>query len=301
MSALPSAVPPLLFDRSHQRRVRARRRPGFAPHAFLYDEACSRVAERLAEINRTFPWAVTLEDREGRLATALRAVPSVERCYASDSTGANLDGEATAAWCADAEALPLAEGQQPLLASAFCLQTLNDVPGHLVQVRRALRPDGLYLAVFPGGDTLHELRDCMQAAELQLTEGISSRFAPLIDVRAAGALLQRAGFALPVVDRDRLTLTYGSLAALVAELRGLALTGSLHQRPRRIPPCALFSLAEALYRERYGTPDGRLPVTVELIHLMGWSPHQSQQQPARRGSGSVGLGAAVAAHRHSVR
>jgi SAM-dependent methyltransferase len=195
--------------------------------------------------------------------------------------------------CLDPEALPLAEGQQPLIASVFSLQALNDVPGHLVQVRRALRPDGLFLATFPGGDTLQELRISLGEAELSLTGGISSRFMPLIDVRAAGGLLQRAGFALPVVDLDRITVTYGSLRDLLHDLRGMGLTNSLTARPRRTPPRALFALAEAIYRQRFTTPEGRLVATFELIHLMGWAPHATQQQPARRGSGTVPLDAVV--------
>jgi SAM-dependent methyltransferase len=276
-------LPPLLFDRRHHSRLVARSRPHFARHAFLYDEACRRLAERCGEINRTFDRAVTLDDRAGSLAAALAAVPSVAACYASDSVPPETG------FCADPEALPLAEGQQPLIASVFSLQSLNDVPGHLVQVRRALRPDGVFLATFLGGETLHELRACLSDAELAISGGCSSRFAPLIDVRAAGALLQRAGFTLPVVDRDTITVTYGSLTGLLHDLRGMALTNSLIERPRRIPPRGLFALAEALYRERFATPEGRLAATFELIHLMGWAPHASQQQPARRGSATTAL------------
>ena len=289
-----SLPPPQLFDRRHLRRMAARRRPGFARHAFLYQDACFRLAERCGEINRSFAWGVTLEDPGGFLAAALAALPSVGTCHASDSLPpAHMGVGDEGVFCADPEALPLADGQQPLIASVFSLQALNDVPGHLIQVRRALRPDGLFLATFPGGETLSELSTSLNEAELALTGGISSRFAPLIDVRAAGALLQRAGFALPVVDRDRVTVTYGDLTALLHDLRGMGLTNSLTERPRRTPSRALFALAEAIYRERFATPEGRLVVTFELIHLMGWAPHAAQQQPARRGSGTVALDAVV--------
>lgn len=269
-----SPVP--LFDADRIALVKARMR-----NNFLLEEACARLGERLSDINRRFTHAVTLDDDHGILQQILQQhdrVETVTRFSRCDAAGG---------------ALPLAPASLDLVASAFSLQTIDDVPGHLVQIRRSLRPDGLFLAVFLGGDTLIELRDSLNAAELSLTGGLSPRFLPMIDVRDAGRLLQRAGFALPVVDCDRITCTYKDLTGMLHDLRSMGLTNVLRERPRRFPPRQLFVRAEQEYRSRHGQADGRLPLTFEMIFLMGWAPAEGQQQPLARGSGQVRLGDAL--------
>ena len=189
---------------------------------------------------------------------------------------------------ADEEALPFADGSLDLIVSALALQFVNDLPGTLIQVRRALKPDGLLLAALLGGDTLTELREAFAAAESEVEGGLSPRVAPFADVRELGGLLQRAGFALPVVDSDRLTVRYDSVVALMHDLRRMGATNVLSER-RRTPlrRATLRRLAE-IYAERFADADGRLRATFEIVWLSGWAPHESQQKPLKPGSAAHG-------------
>ncbi len=191
--------------------------------------------------------------------------------------------------------LQLEAGRYGLIASGLWLQRVNDVPGILAQVRRALRPDGLFLAAFVGGDSLTELRDCLLTAESEITGSAALRVFPFVDVRAAGQLLQRAGLALPVTDSEKLTIRYGSFFALAAEWRAMAASASLLKRPGT-PPLTrrvLFRAAE-LYSERYADADGRLRATIEIVWMSGWAPHESQQKPLKPGSAKARLADALA-------
>ena len=179
------------------------------------------------------------------------------------------------------------------MVSALTLQFVNDLPGTLIQIRRALRPDGLFLAAMLGGDTLTELRQAFAQAEAEIEGGISPRVAPFVDIRDAGALLQRAGFALPVTDVDRLTVRYRSAFALMHDLRRMGATNPLIER-RRAPlrRATLMRMAQ-VYAERFADPDGRLRATFEIVFLSGWAPHASQQQPLRPGSAQARLADAL--------
>ena len=181
---------------------------------------------------------------------------------------------------ADEEALPFADGSLDLVVSALALQFVNDLPGTLIQIRRALKPDGLLLAALIGGDTLTELREAFAAAESEIEGGVSPRVAPFADLRELGALLQRAGFALPVVDVDRLTVRYASVLALMRDLRRMGATNVLGERRRT--PLRRATLAAAWrksMRERFADADGRVRATFEIVWLSGWAPHESQQKP----------------------
>jgi SAM-dependent methyltransferase len=195
--------------------------------------------------------------------------------------------------CCDEEWLPLAEARLDLVLSNLSLQWVNDLPGALAQIRRALRPDGLLLATVFGGETLRELRSVLMEAEGEISGGASPRVSPFVDVREAGNLLTRAGFALPVVDTDTLTVTYPDLFKLMADLRAMAETNAVRARSRRPVSRALFLRAAALYAERFADARGRLVATFQIVTLTAWTPHASQQKPLRPGSAKTRLADAL--------
>ena len=194
---------------------------------------------------------------------------------------------------ADEEALPFRDGALDLVVSALSLQFVNDLPGALVQIRRALRPDGLFLAALAGGDTLTELRQAFAQAEAEIEDGISPRVAPFADLRELGALLQRAGFALPVTDVDRLTVRYASPLALMHDLRRMGATNALVERRRQPLRRATLTRMIEIYGERFADADGRIRATFEIVWLSGWAPHESQQQPLRPGSAQRATGGCI--------
>jgi SAM-dependent methyltransferase len=193
----------------------------------------------------------------------------------------------------DEEALPFAAGSLDLVVSALALQFVNDLPGVLVQIRRALKPDGLLLAVLIGGDSLTELRSAFAAAEAEVEGGISPRVAPFADIRELGGLLQRAGFALPVVDSERVVVRYNSALALMRDLRRMGATNILHERQRQPLKRATLARMAEIYAERFSDPDGRIRSTFEIIWLSGWVPHESQQKPLKPGSAAQRLADAL--------
>ena len=194
---------------------------------------------------------------------------------------------------ADEEMLPFADASIDLAVSVLALHTVNDLPGTLVQVRRALKPDGLFLAALLGGDTLTELRQSFALAEAELDGGVSPHVAPFADVRELGALLQRAGFALPVADVDRVTVRYSSVFSLMHDLRGMGATNVLIERKRQpLRRATLLRMAQ-LYAENFADPDDKLRATFDIVWLSGWVPHPSQQQPLRPGSARTRLADAL--------
>lgn len=278
----------IVDKRLHRQRLdRACRQP--RPGAdFLLETVSADLVERLSAVERRFPVAV-VTDPSGRLATAVAAGGQAERVFRLEHAACLLRHGGASGFAADEEALPLAAASIDLFVSALPLHWANDLPGALVQIRRALRPDGLLLAALAGGATLTELRQSLTAAETELRGGASPRVLPFADVRDAGALLQRAGFALPVADRDVLTVRYDSAFALLADLRAMGATNALAERDRRPATRRLFRRMAEIYAERFSDADGRIRATVEIVSLSGWAPHESQQQPAARGSGRVSL------------
>ena len=189
--------------------------------------------------------------------------------------------------------MPFADGSFDLVVSALSLQFVNDLPGALIQIRRALKPDGLLLAALAGGDTLAELRQSLAVAEAEIEGGVSPRVVPFVDVREAGALLQRAGFALPVTDVERLTVRYASPIVLMHDLRRMGASNALIERRRRPLRRATLTRMAEVYGERFADPDGRIRATFEIVWLSGWAPHASQQQPLRPGSARARLADAL--------
>jgi len=283
---------PRVFDRPllRQRLLRAR---ALGPATFLLDRVAEDAVDRLATILRDFPIAVDL----GTPGPALRrALADSARIGVLVAIGHSPDALAPAgklAIVADEEALPLRDSSVDLVVSALNLQTVNDLPGTFIQVRRALKPDGLFLAALLGGETLTELRQCFAMAEAEVEDGASPRVAPFADVREIGGLLQRAGFALPVADVDRVTVRYASAFALMHDLRRMGAGNPLVER-RRTPlrRATLMRMAQ-IYAERFADPDGRMRATFDIVWLSGWAPHASQQQPLRPGSAKARLADAL--------
>jgi len=274
---------PDLFDRPLllARRARAAR---LGPATFLVDRVADDLADRLAAVLRSFPLAADLATPTSAVGDVLLASKAVTTVVTVDGMAADAPRHAGLKVVADAETLPFHDASLDLVVSALALQFVNDLPGTLVQVRRALKPDGLFLAALIGGDTLTELRQSFAAAESEVEHGTSPRVAPFADVRALGALLQRAGFALPVADIDRLVVRYSSPFALMADLRRMAATNFLIER-RRTPlrRATLMRMVE-IYCERFADADGRIRATFEIVWLSGWAPHDSQQKPLAPGS-----------------
>jgi SAM-dependent methyltransferase len=284
---MPSS--PIIFDR-HLLRARRRRAAALGPVTFLIDRVAQDLADRLSAVLRRFEVALDLGSPTDAVRRALAESGKISRFIAADAAFAligvpEMDGEGSGTRIAvDEELLAFRDGSLDLVVSALALQYVNDLPGTLIQIRRALRPDGLFFAALVGGDTLTELREAFAAAEAEIEDGISPRVAPFAELRELGALLQRAGFALPVTDTDRLTVRYPSAFALMHELRRMGATNALVERRRRPLRRATLRRMVEIYAERFSDPDGRLRATFEIVWLSGWAPHDSQQRPLAPGS-----------------
>jgi SAM-dependent methyltransferase len=283
---------PALFDR-HLLRERRRRAARLGPATFLIDRVAEDLSERLSPVLRRFDRVVDLGTPTDAVARALAARDSVGTVIAVDAVAHHLPQRSGGKVAADEEALPFRDASLDLVVSALALQFVNDLPGTLAQVRRALKPDGLFLAALIGGESLAELRQSFAAAEAELEGGVSPRVAPFADVRAMGLLLQRAGFALPVADGDRIVVRYATPFALMDDLRRMGATNALVERRRRpLKRATLVRMAE-VYTQRFADADGRIRATFEIVWLSGWAPHESQQQPLRPGSAARRLADAL--------
>lgn len=278
--------------------------PGFGPTGFdmadfLVREAAGRLVERLADFRRDFPVALDLGCHTGTVGRALAATApgKVATLIASDlapamAAAAHRASDGPVA-VADEEALPFGDASLDLVLSAFSLHWVNDLPGALLQIRRALKPDGLFLAVLPGGATLHELRHALLAAEAATAGGAAPRVSPFVTLADAAGLLQRAGFALPVADTESVTVTYDNPMKLLADLRAMGETSTLIERSRRPLRRATLIAAAERYMADHAGGDGRIPATFELVFLAGWAPAASQPQPLRPGSAAIRLADAL--------
>jgi SAM-dependent methyltransferase len=289
---------PVVFDRNLL-RLRRRRAAALGPSTFLLDRAAEDLADRLTAVLRVFERAADLGTPTPALRRRLFGDGKVATMIAIDPL-ARAREEGALAVAADEEALPLRDGSLDLVVSALALHLVNDLPGTFVQIRRALRPDGLFIAALLGGETLIELRQAFAEAEAEVEDGISPRVAPFADLRDLGALLQRAGFALPVTDIDRVTVRYDSPLALMHELRRMGATNPLFDRRRRPLRRATLARMVEIYRARFCDPDQRVRATFEIVHISGWAPHESQQKPLAPGSARTRLADALGTHEHSA-
>jgi SAM-dependent methyltransferase len=286
---------PLLFDRALL-RARRRRAAALGPATFLLDRVAGDLADRLAAVLRRFDVALDFGTPGEAVRAAVLRLGSVGTIIAAGALPDTTARPAGPLVIADEEALPFGDGTLDLVVSGMALQFVNDLPGTLVQIRRALKPDGLLLAAVLGGETLTELRQSFAAAESEIEGGVSPRVAPFADLRDLGALLQRAGFALPVADTDRLSVRYDSAFALMHDLRRMGATNVLIDRRRRpLRRATLMRMAE-IYAERFADADGRLRATFEIVWLSGWAPHPRQQQPLKPGTAKARLADALGTH-----
>ena len=280
-----------VFDRRAVRLHRDRAAPGFEGCGdFLVREVGERLVGRLDDVKRRFARILDLGCHSGQLGSMLRGQAAPELLVEADlSRGMVRRAGGPLRVVADEEWLPLRPASLDLVVSALSLHWVNDLPGTLVQIRQALKPDGLLMAAMLGGDTLFELREAFLQAEAGREGGVRPHVSPFPDVETLGALLQRTGFALPVVDSDRITVTYESAQALMHDLRAMGEANATQGRARHFARRETLRALETCYRESFGHADGRIPATFHVLYLTGWKPHESQQQPARRGSATVRL------------
>jgi SAM-dependent methyltransferase len=297
------SAPPLLFDRILHRRRLDRAARGFAGADFLQRRAALDLVERVEGIMRDFPRAVDLSARNGAFAQVLadsEASARVGLLVEADLSLSMLAGRRGPRLVLDEERLPFAPESLDLIVSTLGLHWTNDVVGALVQIRRALKPDGLFLGSFLGGSTLTELRQALTDAESEILGGAGSRVSPFADSRDAASLLQRAGFALPVADVDRVNVSYDHPLKLLADLRQMGETSVLADRHPRALTRTLLARASEIYAQRFSGPDGRVSATFEIVTLTGWAPHASQQQPLQPGSAKMRLADALGVVEHRL-
>lgn len=298
-------APPRLFDRDLHRRRLGRAARGYAAADFLKRRAAEDIVDRLGAVQRRFPLAVDLGARNGAFARALAEQPDVAEkvgtLIETDLAPAMLSGRPGPRLAVDEERLPFADASLDLAVSSLALHWTNDLVGALIQVRRALKPDGLFIGAILGGATLTELRQALLQAESELAPGVGPRVSPFADAYDGAALLQRAGFALPVSDVDRVTVRYAHPLKLLADLRAMGETNVLVERPRSPLTRAILGRTFELYAERFAEADGRIAATFEIVTLTGWAPHPDQQQPLKPGSAKVRLADALGVVEHKAK
>jgi len=270
-----------VFDRRllRQRRDRAARNIG--QHDFLFEDVADRLSERLDLVKKEFPVVValgnSLESRLHRRAGTAQVI-SMDNSF---EMARQIGGSAIVA---DEEFFPFQTASLDAVVSNLNLHWVNDLPGALVQIKQALKPDGLFLAALLGGESLRELRQCLMEAELAVTGGASPRVSPFADAQAIGALMQRAGFALPVVDSDIITVHYSHPLKLMQDLRGMGASNATLNRSMKPTRRSVLLEASRLYHEKFADAEGRVPATFQVIYIIGWAPHASQQKPLQPGS-----------------
>jgi NADH dehydrogenase [ubiquinone] 1 alpha subcomplex assembly factor 5 len=270
----------IVFDRQLLRQNRLRSASHFNNHRFLMDWADAQLQDRLLDVKRNFPLALQIGGRS-RFGS-----PQIDRIFRMDTA------EKTEV-IADEEFLPFKNHSLDLITSTLHLHSVNDLPGTLLQIKNALKPDGLFLTAMFGGETLHELRESLMQAEIALKNGASPRVFPFADKPQAGALLQRAGFALPVIDSEIVTVTYDNMFKLLHDLRFMGEGNIIHARRKENPGKAFFAKAAEYYAQNFADADGRIRASFEIIFMIGWAPHASQQQPLRPGSAKTRLADAL--------
>jgi len=281
-----------VFDRRSVRQHRDRAARTLPDHDFLLREVSERLLDRLDDVRRTFPLALDLGCHRGELGTMLAGRGGIETLVQCDLSEAMVRAATGLRAVVDEEVLPFADGSFHLVLSAMSLHWVNDLPGTLVQLRRILRPDGLLLMALLGGETLKELRRALAEAEIAGEGGLSPRVSPFADVRDIGNLLQRASFALPVVDSDTITVSYGDPLSLLADLHGMGESNAVLHRRKTLMRRTTLLAALQRYRDGHGR-DGRVPATFQVIFAVAWAPDETQPQPLRPGSAVARLADAL--------
>lgn len=262
--------PPDLFNKAHIRQFRARAQKNFSTHDFVYSWAARDITDRLSDIKRKFE-------------SVLLMGPHVADYFKQRFETASIMDDPTP------DGLVAHAGQSDLIISMGDMHHMNDLPGLLIQMRRALKPDGVMIAAFAGGSTLHELRASLMSAEMRVMDGASPRIYPFTDKQQMAGLMQRAGFALPVVDSEILDVSYRDMFHLMDDVRGMGESNALAARYKSMTPSGVFATAAEYYQQNFPDGEGRIKASFEIIFIIGWAPHESQQKPAKRGSGQVSL------------
>lgn len=284
---------PLIFNQNLL-RIRLERALGNGEFDnFLMQRVSEDIAMRLSAVKRDFDICTVFGDPWGHTTRSLQDLPNVGNMLAAGLVKNPVCLPGIPQIIGTEELLPFASESLNLAISALTLQHLNDLPGALIQLKRTLKPDGLFIGAFLGGDTLCELRDALLSAELDVRSGAAPRIFPAVDIRDLGSLLQRAGFALPVVDADRFCVTHRSATHLMHDLRNLGLTNTLVEGSRSGLSRKIIARLEEIYRSRYPASGGRIMATFEIIYLTGWAPHESQQKPLKPGSAKTRLADAL--------
>ncbi len=255
----------------------------------IVQSARDQLLDRLLDVTRSFKTALVSGQKTAQTAQTLAEKRPLETVISAEfidptQPRALAKLKNRGGLICDEEWVPFRTGAFDLIISTLCLHWVNDLPGALIQLRRCLQSDGLFLATLFGGATLHELRESLMEAETRLRGGAAPRVSPFVDVRDAGNLLVRAGFALPVADTDLMVKEYGTLSALFDDLRAMGEVNAVVERARGLTTQRLFSMTESIYRERHGAKEGRLKATFEIVNLTGWAPSETQQKPLRPGS-----------------
>ena len=298
---MPTPEHTMLFEREHVRLHRERAAATLDAHDFLFAEVAERLTERLDDVKRDFPLALDIgchggevgksltqgDNRRGNIDTLVQCDPSPRM------TAKAIGATGQLGFAADEEFLPVKPHSFDLVMSNLSLHWANDLPGAMVQIRQSLKPDGLFLAAMLGEGTLQELRTALMAAELEIEMGMSPRTSPCATVQDVGALLQRAGFTLPVVDTETITVSYPDMFKLMADLRGMGETGAVSGRRKNFTRRDVMMRAAEYYAEKFAGQDdvgeGRIPATFDIIYLTAWSPHPDQPQPMKPGTASHNL------------
>ena len=282
-----------IFNRKLVKLHRDRAVRGLNNYEFLFCEVAQILGDRLSDIKRRFPVVLDAGCHTGQMAKILKNTSKVDTIIQCDLSEQMVRQASGLRFAADEEFLPVGKGMLDLLISCLSLHWVNDLPGCLIQIRQALKEDGLFLAALFGGETLKELRQALILAETEVLGGASPRVSPFADIQDSGTLLQRAGFALPVVDTDLLTVSYQSPLQLMTDLRGMGEQMSTHTRQKTFTRRDVLLRAAEIYQTNYGDTNGRVPATFEVITLTAWAPSTNQPQPLKRGSGQVGLADAL--------
>lgn len=284
---------PIVFNQSLLRKRLARAAHHGGNDNFLMQRIAEDIASRVDLIKRDFSLCALFGDHPECLTPALGKLPNLDRIISIGNIYSDVQTPNSPHIVSTEEFLPLANACINLAISPLTLQTANDLPGALIQLKRALKPDGLFIGAFLGGDTLGELRDALLSAEIDISGGAVPRIHPRVDIRDLGALLQRAGFALPVVDSDKMTVTYRSTKHLMHDLRNLGLTNILVEGTGTGLNRRILARLEEIYKQRYPAPNDRINATFEIIYMTGWAPHESQQKPLKPGSAKARLADAL--------
>lgn len=300
ISAVTGPDPLLVFDRAVLRQRRERAARDWQPRAFLKREIARRLVERIDDVRRPFSAALDLGVHGDEFHHALEDRRSVDWLVRADLSHRFARGARGAAVVADEESLPFAPASFDLVVSGMTLHWVNDLPGTLVQIRRILRPDGLFLGAMLGGATLWQLRQALAQAESEMDGGLSARVSPFATLADAAALLHRAGFALPVADSETIEVEYGDAFRLMQDLRGMGESNLVVDRRRTATRRAMLVRAAEIYHERFALGSGRVPASFEVLFLHGWAPDRSQPRPIKPGSASLRLADALGSAERSA-